>query len=57
VVTRLVAEGVIARPPGSARALAAVQAAFDRWRGESGHNLTTISRVLAQSIGPDGGDF
>lgn len=50
VVARLVAEGVIDGPPGSRRAMAAVQAAFDRWRAESGLPLTTISRVLAQSI-------
>ncbi|MGQ0565075.1 MAG: DNA-3-methyladenine glycosylase I [Gemmobacter sp.] len=53
VVARLVAEGVVAGPPGSARAMAAVQAAFDAWRAESGLGLTAISRVLAQSIGPE----
>lgn len=57
VVARLVAEGVIGGPPTSARAMAAVQAAFNGWRAESGHSLTTISRVLAQSIGPDGGEI
>lgn len=51
VVTRLVAEGVISGPPTSRKAMAAVQAAFDRWRAESGQSLNTISRVLAQSIG------
>jgi 3-methyladenine DNA glycosylase Tag len=54
VVARLVAEGVIDGPPSSRRAMAAVQAAFDRWKAESGHDFTTISRVLAQSIGPAG---
>lgn len=51
VVARLVAEGVIGGPPTSRKAMAAVQAAFDRWRTESGQSLNTISRVLAQSIG------
>ena len=56
VVARLVAEGVVDGPPTSARAMAAVQAAFERWRVESGQSLTAISRVLAQSIGPEGGE-
>ena len=51
VVARLVAEGVIGGPPTTRKAMAAVQAAFDRWRTESGQSLNTISRVLAQSIG------
>ena len=51
VVKRLVEEGVIDGPPTSRKAMAAVQAAFDTWAGQSGQSLTTISRVLAQSIG------
>lgn len=51
VVARLVAEGVIDAAPTSKKALAAVQDAFNRWREQSGANLTTISRVLAQSVG------
>lgn len=51
VVARLMAEGVIDGPATSARAGRAIQAALDGWRAESGHNLTVISRVLAQSIG------
>jgi 3-methyladenine DNA glycosylase Tag len=51
VVARLVAEGVIDKAPTSKKAWAAVQAAFDEWRAQSGQSLTTISRVLAQSIG------
>jgi len=50
VVARLVAEGVIDKAPGSKRAMAAVQAAFDGWRAESGRTLTEVSRVLALSI-------
>jgi 3-methyladenine DNA glycosylase Tag len=51
VVARLVAEGVVAKAPTTPKAWAAVQAAFDRWQAESGLPLTSISRVLAQSIG------
>ncbi len=53
VVARLVAEGVIDKAPTSKKGWAAVQAAFNQWQGESGLPLTTISRVLAQSIGGD----
>jgi 3-methyladenine DNA glycosylase Tag len=51
VVARLVAEGVIDKEPSSKKAHAAVQAAFNTWRAQSGQPLTTISRVLAQSTG------
>ena len=51
VVARLVAEGVIDGAPNSQRAMRSVQSAFNEWVAESGRNLTTISRVLAQSIG------
>jgi len=51
VVARLIAEGVIDKPPTSLKAKRAVQDAFNGWKSESGENLTTISRVLAQSIG------
>ncbi len=50
VVARLVAEGVIDKAPSSARAMAAVQAAFNTWQAQSGRTLTEISRVLAQGI-------
>lgn len=53
VVARLVAEGVVDGPPSSRKAMAAVQAAFSAWQAESGLTLTAISRVLAQSIGPE----
>jgi 3-methyladenine DNA glycosylase Tag len=49
VVARLVAEGVVDKAPTSKKAWAAVQAAFNQWKDESGENLTTISRVLAYS--------
>lgn len=51
VVARLMAEGVIDKEPTSKSAMAAVQKAFNTWAADSGQTLTTISRVLAQSIG------
>ena len=54
MVAALVREGVLTRPPGGKRDLAAVQAAFNRWSDESGRDLTAISRVLAMSIGSNG---
>lgn len=50
VTARLIAEGVIDKEPTSKSAMAAVQAAFDTWQQQSGETLTTISRVLAQSV-------
>ncbi len=51
VVARLIAEGVIDKPPTSKTAMRAVQSAFNTWSEESGQSLTAISRVLAMSIG------
>ncbi len=51
VVARLIAEGVIDKPPTSQKAMRAVQDAFNTWSEQSGQPLTVISRVLAQSIG------
>ncbi|OWU85713.1 3-methyladenine DNA glycosylase [Oceanicola sp. 22II-s10i] len=50
VSARLVAEGVVDKPPSSARDMKAVQAAFDTWVGQSGRSMTEISRVLAYSV-------
>lgn len=50
VVARLQAEGVINGPATSAKAMRAVQAAFNDWATESDLTLSQISRVLAQSI-------
>ena len=50
VTARLVAEGVVDKAPSSAKAMAAVQGAFNTWRAESGRGLTDISRVLAMSV-------
>ena len=51
VTARLVAEGVVDKPPSSKRDMLAVQAAFNVWRDESGRSLTEISRILALSVG------
>ncbi|MCC5640851.1 DNA-3-methyladenine glycosylase I [Nostoc sp. CHAB 5824] len=50
VVNRLIAEGVVGKVPTSAKDKTAVQAAFNKWRGQSGRSLTEISRILAISI-------
>ncbi len=50
VVARLVAEGVIDKPPTSKTAMARVQSAFNDWAAESGRSFTEISRVLAMSV-------
>ncbi len=50
VTAALIAAGVIDKPPTSAKALSAVQEAFNVWMAESGRPLTQISRTLALSI-------
>lgn len=50
VVAALIREGVIDKQPGSKKARAAVQQAFNDWAAESGHSLTAISQTLARSI-------
>ena len=50
VKAALVEAGVVAKPPTSKRDLAAVQAAFNAWRAETGLPLTHLSRILALSI-------
>jgi 3-methyladenine DNA glycosylase Tag len=54
VVAALIREGVLDRAPGGKGDVAAIQVAFNRWSDESGRDLTTLSRVLAMSIGSDG---
>jgi 3-methyladenine DNA glycosylase Tag len=56
MVSALIREGVINRPPGGKRDLAAIQAAFNAWSSESGRDLTAMSRVLAMSV-ESGGDI
>ena len=50
VVGRLIAEGVVTKPPSSQKDMAAVQAAFSAWAEESGRSFREISRTLALSI-------
>lgn len=54
VVAALIAEGVVDKPPSSARALRAVQEAFNIWAAESGRPLAHISRTLACSVDSGG---
>ena len=50
VAARLVAEGVIDKPPTSKTPKKKVQEAFNHWQAESGRSLSEISRVLAFSL-------
>ncbi|MBM7069544.1 DNA-3-methyladenine glycosylase I [Actibacterium sp. 188UL27-1] len=50
VVARLVAEGVIDKPPTSKKAMAAVQTAFNTWADQSGRSMAQISRTLSMSV-------
>jgi 3-methyladenine DNA glycosylase Tag len=54
VTAALIAAGVVDRPPTSRKDMAAVQEAFNAWAEESGRDLTSLSRVLALSAGPEG---
>lgn len=51
VTAALIAAGVIEGSPAGAKALAAVQTAFNAWSAQSGRDLTAVSRVLAMSVG------
>ncbi|MEM9277154.1 MAG: DNA-3-methyladenine glycosylase I [Pseudomonadota bacterium] len=50
VVSRLMAENVIDKPPTSKKAMGQVQDAFNTWMDQSGRSLTEISRVVAMSL-------
>jgi len=50
VTTALIREGVIDKAPTSQKAMAAVQAAFNDWREDTGLPLTHLSRILAMSV-------
>ena len=50
VAARLVAEGVVDKPPTSKTAMRKVQDAFNVWMEQSGRGLTEVSRVLATSV-------
>ncbi|MEM8796145.1 MAG: DNA-3-methyladenine glycosylase I [Pseudomonadota bacterium] len=50
VTARLIADGVVEKPPTSKKAMQDVQAAFNEWMTQSGRGLSEISRILAMSI-------
>jgi 3-methyladenine DNA glycosylase Tag len=54
VAAALIQAGVIDKPPSGRKDFQAVQAAFNAWAVESGRDLSSLSRVLALSTGPDG---
>jgi len=54
VTAALIDAGVVDKPPTGKRDLAAVQGAFNTWSKETGRDLTSLSRVLALSTGPEG---
>lgn len=54
VAAALVEAGVVDKPPSGKKDMAAVQVAFNAWSAESGRDLSSLSRVLALSIGPEG---
>ena len=51
VTKALIGAGVVDKEPTSAKALAAVQAAFNAWHTESGRPYCQMSRILAMSVG------
>ncbi len=51
VVAALKAQGIIDKKPTAKRDLQQVQAAFNRWRQESGRPLCQISRLLSYTVG------
>ncbi len=53
VTAALIQAGVIDKPPSGRRDLQAVQAAFNAWAAETGRDLSSMSRVLALSTGPE----
>lgn len=50
VVAALKAQGIVEKAPSSQRDLAAVQAAFNAWRAESGRPLCQLSMMLAYTV-------
>jgi 3-methyladenine DNA glycosylase Tag len=54
VVAALTREQVLTEKPSGKRDLVTIQEAFNRWSAESGRDLTTISRILAISVGNEG---
>jgi 3-methyladenine DNA glycosylase Tag len=54
VAAALIEAGVLDKPPSGKKDLLAVQQAFNSWAGETGRDLTALSRILAMSTGPEG---
>ncbi|MHA1158661.1 MAG: DNA-3-methyladenine glycosylase I [Alphaproteobacteria bacterium] len=54
VITALIREGVVDKPPTSKRAMEAVQAAFNHWHGQSDRPLAHLSRILAATVDSTG---
>ena len=54
VTAALIGAGVIDKPPSGKRDFQAVQQAFNAWSLESGRDLSSLSRILAMSTGPEG---
>jgi len=50
VVTALMQQNVVDKPPTSQKALGAVQSAFNEWHAQSGRDYCTISRTLSCSV-------
>jgi len=50
VCTVLIQESVVTKKPTSQRDMAAVQAAFNKWRKESGRPFAHMSRILAFTV-------
>ena len=50
MVAALKAQEIIDKPPTSLKDLAAVQAAFNQWREESGRPLCQLSVMLAHTV-------
>jgi len=50
VVTALKAQGIIDKAPSSQRDQAAMQAAFNAWREQSGRPLCQLSMMLALTV-------
>lgn len=53
VVKALIREKVVTKAPTSRADMAAVQAAFNAWTGESGLPQRDVSRLLSFSVGPN----
>jgi 3-methyladenine DNA glycosylase Tag len=53
VVTALIREAVLTKPPAGKRDMKTIQDTFNAWSAATGRNLTDISRILAMSVVED----